>query len=66
MSVMWFELKGDERLTRRCSTDKCGGQPTWKMEYLGVGSYHCSGCKVLIEGLAADCAALDRPLNESF
>lgn len=44
---MWFELKGDERL-KRCATDRCGGQPTWRLEADGVGSNYCSGCKARI------------------
>lgn len=45
---MWFELSGDERL-KRCATDGCGGQPTWRLESDGVGSNYCSGCKERIE-----------------
>jgi hypothetical protein len=41
---MWFELKGDERL-KRCATEGCGGQPTWRLEHGGTGSNYCSGCK---------------------
>lgn len=45
---MWFELKGDERL-KRCASDECGGQPTWRLESDGVGSNYCSGCREKIE-----------------
>lgn len=45
---MWFKLSGDERLGR-CATDGCGGQPTSRMEYGGVGSNYCSGCRHNIE-----------------
>src|SRR4051812_3923943 len=41
---MWFELNGDARLGR-CDSDRCGGQPTWRLEAGGVGSNYCSGCK---------------------
>ena len=41
---MWFKLTGDERLGR-CASEKCGGQPTWRIEANGVGSNFCSGCK---------------------
>lgn len=41
---MWFELKGDERL-KRCASEGCGGQPTWRLESGGLGSNYCSGCK---------------------
>ncbi len=46
--MAWFELKGDARLGR-CTTENCGGQPTWRLEAHGTGSNHCSGCKELIE-----------------
>jgi hypothetical protein len=46
---MWFQLKGDERITHRCASEGCGGQPTWKLEADGVGSFYCSGCKAKIE-----------------
>lgn len=45
---MWFKLTGDERLGR-CATEGCGGQPTSRFEYKGVGSNHCSGCREKIE-----------------
>lgn len=48
---MWFQLKGDERTTHRCATDKCGGQPTYKLEADGVGAFYCSGCKEKIDQL---------------
>lgn len=48
---MWFPLKGDARLTRRCATEGCGGQPTWRLEAGGVGSDYCPGCKAKIEML---------------
>jgi hypothetical protein len=51
---MWFQLKGDER-TQRCATERCGGQPTWRMESGGVGSNYCSGCKARIEDDNAHC-----------
>lgn len=44
---MWFELKNDERL-KRCATDGCGGQPSWRLEASGTGSNYCSGCKTKI------------------
>lgn len=46
---MWFELKGDERITRRCASEGCHRQPTWKLEADGAGSFYCSGCKAMIE-----------------
>lgn len=49
---MWFELTGDERITRRCATENCGGQPTWRLEAGGVGADYCSGCREQIETLA--------------
>lgn len=48
---MWFELKGDQRLTMRCATKDCGGQPTWRLEAGGVGSYYCPGCKAKLAWL---------------
>lgn len=51
---MWFQLKGDERVARCCSSHLCGGQPTWKLEAGGVGSFYCSGCKEKIERDLAD------------
>lgn len=48
--MTWFALTGDERITKRCATDDCGGQPTWRMEAGGVGSDYCSGCKATVEG----------------
>lgn len=47
---MWFELKGDERITHRCATKGCCGQATWRLEVDGYGSVYCSGCKAKIEG----------------
>jgi hypothetical protein len=41
---MWFDLKGDERLSR-CASEGCGGQPTFRLEAGGVGSNYCSGCR---------------------
>jgi len=41
---MWFELKGDARL-KRCDTDGCVGQPTWRLEADGRGANYCPGCK---------------------
>lgn len=46
--MAWFKLGNDERL-KRCATDRCGGQPTWRLESDGVGSNYCSGCKERIE-----------------
>lgn len=46
---MWFELKGDERITQRCASDDCGGQPTFRLEAAGVGANYCSGCKAKID-----------------
>jgi hypothetical protein len=48
---MWFELKGDARLGR-CASERCGGQPTWRLEADGVGSDYCSGCKERIDAAA--------------
>ena len=45
---MWFDLKGDARLWR-CSTADCGGQPTFRLEWLGMGSNYCSGCREEID-----------------
>lgn len=56
---MWFELKGDERITQRCATDGCFGQPTWRLEHEGVGSNHCSGCREKITAFLAR-TALDK------
>lgn len=55
---MWFELKGDERITQRCATEGCGGQPTWRLEADGVGSNYCSGCKAKIGDDILDTADL--------
>lgn len=49
---MWFPLKGDERITHRCASEGCGGQPTWRLEAEGVGSYYCDGCKEKIKSQA--------------
>ncbi len=46
---MWFRLNGDERLNRRCDSDECYGQPTWRLEVGGIASNYCSGCKERIE-----------------
>jgi len=48
---MWFELKGDERITQRCATEGCAGQPIYRLEAEGVGSNYCSGCRARIESL---------------
>lgn len=45
---MWFKLTGDSRLGA-CASERCGGQPTWRLEADGVGSNYCSGCKEHIE-----------------
>lgn len=45
----WFPLKGDERITGRCASDGCSGQPTWRLEAGGIGSVYCSGCMETIE-----------------
>jgi hypothetical protein len=45
---MWFKLSGDARLGH-CDSEKCGGQPTWRLEADGVGSNYCSGCKEIID-----------------
>jgi hypothetical protein len=45
---MWFKLTGDKRLGA-CTSEGCGGQPTWRLESGGVGSDYCSGCKEVIE-----------------
>lgn len=47
---MWFQLQGDRRLGA-CSTEGCGGQPTWRLEAGGVGSDYCSGCKEKLKWL---------------
>lgn len=47
--LMWFALNGDERITTRCGSDNCDGQPTWRFEAGGGGSNYCSGCKAKIE-----------------
>lgn len=49
---MWFELTGDERIMKRCATEDCGGQPTWRLEAGGIGSDYCSGCKAKIDNLS--------------
>ncbi len=46
--MAWFALTGDERLGR-CATQGCGGQPTSRFEYRGIGSNFCSGCRAAIE-----------------
>jgi hypothetical protein len=48
--MAWFALTGDARLGR-CTSDGCGGQPTWRLEAAGVGSNYCSGCKENIQRL---------------
>lgn len=40
----WFPLSGDSRITKRCATEGCAGQPSWRLEAEGVGSDYCSGC----------------------
>lgn len=49
----WFKLTGDERITQRCATLGCGGQPTWRLEAEGVGSNYCSGCREKINMVAS-------------
>ena len=44
---MWFELKGDERL-KRCESEGCFGQQTWRLEADGIGTNYCSGCRANI------------------
>lgn len=61
---MWFALKGDERITRRCATEECHGQPTWKLESGGVGSFYCSGCKEQLTWIARNVPALLREPDE--
>ena len=46
--LMWFRIEGDGRLGR-CDTEGCGCQPTFRLEYGGVGSNYCSGCRQKIE-----------------
>lgn len=53
---MWFELNGDQRITHRCASESCGGQPTWRMESGGIGSDYCSGCKAKVESLLEELA----------
>lgn len=57
---MWFELKGDERITHRCASEKCWQQPTWKLEADGVGSFYCGACKAQIEADAASSSRRER------
>jgi hypothetical protein len=45
----WFKLTGDARITQRCATENCGGQPTERFEGGGYGSNYCSGCRAQIE-----------------
>jgi hypothetical protein len=45
---MWFNLRGDQRLSR-CATEGCSGQPTFRLEAYGVGSNYCSGCRDKID-----------------
>lgn len=47
---MWFKLRGDARLGR-CTSENCGGQPTFRLEAGGIGSDYCSGCRENIEAL---------------
>lgn len=54
---MWFDLKGDERITQRCATEGCGGAPTSRLEADGVGLNYCSGCRADIETLPDRLAA---------
>lgn len=39
-----FRLGGDARLTQRCATEDCAGQPIYRFERDGIGSNYCSGC----------------------
>ena len=48
-SLLMEEVRDDRRLTERCATDGCGGQVTQRVEYEGIGAYHCSGCAAKIE-----------------
>lgn len=57
----WFQLKGDARLGR-CASQKCGAQPTWRLEAGGTGSDYCSGCKEKIDRLRVKAEKLDRDL----
>lgn len=57
---MWFKLLGDQRLNR-CTSENCGGQPTWRLESGGIGSDYCSGCKEKITRIVdprCDCGHL--------
>lgn len=45
---MWFKLTGDSRLGQ-CTSENCGGQPTWRLEAGGIGSDYCSGCREKIK-----------------
>jgi len=55
---MWFELKGDARLGC-CTSEGCGGQPTWRLEAGGAGSNYCSGCKQKIRLVSSTFAMTD-------
>ena len=57
-TAMWFELQGDERITERCASDGCGGQPTWRLEKDGCGSDYCSGCKAKIDASTNELRAI--------
>ena len=50
----WFKLSGDDRITKRCASAECAGQPTWRLEAHDVGSDYCSGCKDKIDPHWAD------------
>lgn len=47
--MAWLRLTGDERITRRCASEGCAGQPTWRLEEDGLGSDYCSGCRMRIK-----------------
>lgn len=60
--MAWFALTGDERLGR-CATEGCGGQPTSRLEYRGIGSNFCSGCRAAIEAEQNGREMTDEPLR---
>lgn len=62
--MRWFELTGDERITQRCATARCGGQPTLRLESGGTGSNYCSGCAVQIARMEYRARESNREIDE--
>lgn len=62
---MWFELRGDERL-KRCMSEGCHGQQTWRLESGGIGSNYCSGCKENIQRLQCEPPDAGKTMTDPF